>query len=68
MLPDTPGHAVQVLWGEYGPDEEMGTQQSASGHDEGDAAGNKYREQVDMPPEHVFLALAVSQQQQKVRC
>lgn len=53
MLPQVPGHAVQVLWREDGPDEQVRPQGRAGGHDEGDAGGGEDGQQRDVGPPYV---------------
>ncbi|KFY74404.1 hypothetical protein V499_05562 [Pseudogymnoascus sp. VKM F-103] len=67
MLPDAPGHAVQVLWRKYRPDEQVCPQHRARRHDEYQSRRCKHGLQRDVLQKHVLLA-PCSETQEHHRC
>lgn len=66
MLSKTPRHAVQVLWREDSPDEEVRPQRRACSHDERDTSSDKERQQSEVLAEDMAVAFFILVEQQEV--
>ena len=66
MLSKAPRHAVQILWREDGPDEEMRPQHRTRCHNKRDTRGDKEGQNGEVLPKNEAVALAVLAQQQEI--
>lgn len=66
MLPKTPRHAVQVLWRENSPDEEVCPQRRACSHDERNTSSDKERQQSEVLAEDMAVPFIILVEQQEV--